>query len=103
MVEYGNIYVRRDCWFDDYENEETIFMGNVGKEEARKVQRELCQLADWCPARGDIRGRSFVQLRHHKFIVTSLYMPEDIWPNNSMILKKINTRFPMRLRVESEV
>lgn len=95
VAEYDNVYEKNatNRWFDGYEDEQVIVMRGLEKKAAKKLCREIRQWTDWLGVKGEInRGHSFVQLRHHKFIITSRHLPKDIWPNDTNQIDSLNWR-----------
>ena len=50
--------------------------------------------ADHYPCTGEIKG-GITGLRHNKFIITSNYTPEELWPLDEVLAAAIRRRFNM--------
>jgi len=62
-----------------------------GSREAAEIGHMLKIVADHYECNGEVKGGG-VALCHEKFIITSNYLPEDIWVDEQMLLA-IRRRF----------
>lgn len=95
-TEFGDVfYVKaQNKWFDGYQGEETIVLDDLDKFGAC-LGHYLKIWADKYRCSGEIKGGT-VPLRHKRFIVTSNYMPEELWSDDREMQVAIERRFQFR-------
>lgn len=77
------VYIKaQNKWFDGYTNQSSILLDDLdvarGSITSHEIGHMLKIVADRYKCYGEIKGGT-VALRHTKFIITSNYLPEDIW------------------------
>lgn len=95
-TEYGNpFYIKpQNKWFDGYQGEKVIVLDDLDKQ-GSCLGHYLKIWADKWACSGEVKGGT-VPLMHEKFIVTSNYLPFQIWPEDDEMVQAINRRFEMR-------
>lgn len=78
-------------WFDGYNNEKTIILDDL---DTPTLGHYLKIWADKYACTGEFKGGT-VHLRHTKFIVTSNYTPDQLWPDDPVMAQAIKRRFKM--------
>lgn len=92
--EYPTSYIKpQNKWFDGYNNQESILLDDLDKNGACLSH----YLKIWCdryPCYGEIKGAT-IALQHDVFIITSNYLPEQLWPQSedAEMVKAISRRF----------
>lgn len=87
----GPIYKKgQDKWFDGYNGQPTIIIDDLDHR-GQHLDHEIKIWADKYACRGEIKG-GHVELRHHRLIITSNYMPQDIW-KDQILIAAITRRF----------
>lgn len=100
MVRTGanSLYIKgQNKWFDGYFGQESILLDDFDKG-GECLGHHIKIWADKWKAYGEIKG-SMVALKHTKFIVTSNYLPQDIWADSTM-LEAIQRRFQFCHKVD---
>lgn len=86
----GTLYVKaQNKWFDGYAGEEIILLDDLDN---NCLGHYMKIWADKWSCSGEIKGGT-VPLRHKKFIVTSNYLPEELWREDDMMRRAIERRF----------
>lgn len=89
---YEGAYIKQqNKWFDNYQGEETIFIDDfdmVGK----CLGHYIKIWADKWPCVGEIKGGR-VNLEHKHLVITSNYLPKEIWEDDEPLFEAINRRF----------
>lgn len=86
----GTIYVKaQNKWFDGYVGEDIILLDDL---DTPTLGHYLKIWADKWSCNGEIKGGT-VPLRHKKFVVTSNYLPKDLWSEDNMMRRAIERRF----------
>jgi len=101
----GGLYIKQqNKWFDGYNGEDVILLDDL---DTPMLSHHLKIWADKYACNGEIKGGT-VKLRHKYFIVTSNYMPIDLWPcgpddpiTNKSLLDAIMRRF-VQIRVSAK-
>lgn len=78
-------------WFDGYNGEKTIILDDL---DTPTLGHHLKIWADKYACSGEFKGGT-VHLRHHLFIVTSNYTPDQLWPDDKVMAQAIKRRFIM--------
>jgi len=91
--EYGDVFFvkAQNKWFDGYKGEETIILDDLDKQ-GSCLGHYLKIWADKYRCTGEVKGGT-VPLRHKRFVVTSNYMPEDLWPEDKEMQHAVERRF----------
>lgn len=86
----GTLYVKpQNKWFDGYIDQQLIYIEDF---DSPCLGHLLKIWADKWECDGEVKG-GIVQLRHIRFIITSNYHPDDLWPNDSKMCEAITRRF----------
>lgn len=78
-------------WWDGYEGQEVVILEDFD-EMGACLSHKLKTWTDRYPDRGEVKG-STINLAHKKFIITSNYTPEEIWPTQPVLVEAIRARF----------
>ena len=81
-------------WFDGYKGEHVIILDDLDKLGGQTLGHYLKIWGDRYACSGEIKG-STVNLAHRKFIVTSNYTPEQLWPEDEVLAAAVRRRFKM--------
>ncbi len=99
---YGEYYNKaQNKWFDGYERQPTILLEDLDLTGAC-LGHHLKLWSDKWPVTGEVKG-GHVNLVHTRFIITSNYLPEDLWPEDRTMCRAIRRRFefiPMLIHYE---
>lgn len=79
-------------WFDGYLGQDTIILDDLDKLGGQTLGHYLKIWTDRYSCTGETKGGT-VHLRHSKFIVTSNYKIEELWPDDSTLCDALNRRF----------
>lgn len=91
----GAFYIKaQNKWFDGYTREKTIVLDDLDKGGAC-LGHYLKIWADKWACTGEIKGGT-VNLVHDRFVVTSNYLPSDLWPEDDEMRKAIERRFEVK-------
>lgn len=86
---FPNAFIKQqNKWFDGYEGQETILLDDL---DTSVLGHHLKIWTDKWPCRGEIKGGT-VPLRHKRFIITSNYLPSQIWSEDLMLATAIERR-----------
>lgn len=86
------LYIKqRNKWWDGYDLQEVALLQDLEKEDVW-AGPFLKVWADRFRVVGEIKG-GMVPLRHKVFVVTSNYLPEHIWTENSTLMETVERRF----------
>lgn len=89
---FPNAFIKQqNKWFDGYEGEETILLDDL---DTSVLGHHLKIWTDKWPCRGEIKGGT-VPLRHKRFIITSNYLPSQIWNEDPVLAEAIERRCTM--------
>lgn len=77
-------------WFDGYTGHNHIILDDVDKLGSCLAHYFKIWLDKW-PCYGEVKGGT-VALRHEKFVITSNYLPSDLWPEDSTLVEAIERR-----------
>ena len=78
-------------WFDGYQQEENILIEDIDPKVGEHLAYHIKLWADRYHAPGETKG-GMVALKHQKLIITSQYLPEEIWADEAT-REAINRRF----------
>lgn len=78
-------------WWDGYQGEKTVILDDL---DTSTLGHYLKIWADKYSCTGETKGGT-IQLRFTKFIVTSNYSPEELWPDDAVMAAAIRRRFRM--------
>lgn len=93
--QFQPFYVKaQNKWFDGYTREKVIVLDDLDKGGAC-LGHYLKIWADKWACSGEIKGGT-VNLVHEKIIVTSNYMPSELWPEDDEMRKAIERRFEFK-------
>lgn len=81
-------------WFDGYQGESVIVLDDLDKG-GSCLGHYLKIWADKWSCTGEVKGGT-VPLRHEKFIITSNYLPSDLWSDDDEMLRAIERRFEVK-------
>jgi len=85
-----SLYIKaQNKWFDGYDGELNILLDDL---DTAVLGHYLKIWADRWACSGETKGGT-VNLRHHRFIVTSNYTPEHFWGDDVAMCDAINRRF----------
>lgn len=88
--ENPDAYIKpQNKWFDGYSGEKVIILDDL---DTSMLQHYLKIWADRYACSGETKGGT-VHLQHHKFIVTSNYSIEQLWPDDDVMRQAIARRF----------
>lgn len=92
-TEFGDaFYIKpQNKWFDGYTGQETIVLDDLDKFGAC-LGHYLKIWADKWACTGEVKGGT-VNLKHRRFIVTSNYSIEELWPEDEEMQQAIRRRF----------
>jgi len=91
---YGDVYLKaQNKWFDGYSGQKNIVLDDFDKL-GTCLGHYIKIWADSWACTGEIKG-GMVNLQHDKFIITSNYMPGDIWTEDDNMLLAIERRFTL--------
>lgn len=86
----SSMYIKsQNKWFDGYRGERAILLDDL---DSSAMGHLLKIWADKWPCFGEIKGGT-VALRHERFIVTSNYLPRDLWKEDKQLRDAIQRRF----------
>lgn len=94
-TKFPNAYIKSlNKWWDDYGGEKEVILEDVTKDDHAWLTHFLLLWADKWSFKGEIKGGQ-IMLQPVTFIVTSNYLPKDIWdsPATLKTLEAINRRF----------
>lgn len=78
-------------WWCNYRGEPTVILDDLDKGGAC-LSHYIKIWADQYATKGEIKGAS-VSLNYQRFIVTSQYLPRDLWTGDEPLLEAIHRRF----------
>ncbi len=78
-------------WFDGYNGQKTILLDDL---DTPTLGHYLKIWSDKYACTGETKGGT-INLRHTKFIVTSNYTPDELWPDDKLMCQAIKRRFIM--------
>lgn len=92
-TEYGSpFYIKpQNKWFDGYQGEKVIVLDDLDKQ-GSCLGHYLKIWADKWACSGEVKGGT-VPLMHEKFIVTSNYLPHQLWPDDDEMVNAVRRRF----------
>lgn len=89
----SSLYIKaQNKWFDGYAGELNILLDDL---DTGVLGHHLKIWADKWSCTGETKGGT-IQLRHIRFIVTSNYLPEFFWPDDTAMCEAINRRFTIK-------
>lgn len=77
----NHYYKQHNLWWDGYKGEEDVYWEDFDIDEAKYGKNLKCW-ADIYPFSCEVKGGSLNKIRPKRFIVTSNYTIEQIWPND---------------------
>lgn len=87
---YPDLYVKaQNKWWDGYQGEKVVLLDDY---DTPMLGHHLKIWADKWKATGEIKGGT-VNLQHELFIITSNKTPQEIWPDDDMLVRALNRRF----------
>lgn len=90
---YPDLYVKaQNKWWDGYTGQEAVLLDDL---DTPHLGHLLKIWSDKWPCSGEIKGGT-VHLRHKIFIVTSNYLPDDLWKDDSQLCEAIQRRFELK-------
>lgn len=81
-------------WWDGYSGEKTVVLDDLDMQ-GSCLGHHLKIWADKWACTGEVKGGT-VNLKHTRFIVTSNYTPEQLWPEDEQMKKAIERRFELK-------
>lgn len=91
-----SLYIKsQNKWWDGYRGQGAVLLDDF---DSPSLGHLLKIWSDKWACYGEIKGGT-VALRHQWFIITSNYLPRELWPNDSMLEQAITRRF-LFVRVE---
>lgn len=94
---FSNIYVKsQNKWWDGYDGQDVVLLDDL---DTPVLGHYLKIWSDKWPCIGETKGGT-VNLSHKLFIVTSNYLPEKFWSDDSPLLEAINRRFLLIEKLE---
>lgn len=78
-------------WWPHYDKQETVLMNDIDPDNGKKLGGDIKIWADAYPYSGQIKG-SNIMMRPKHFIVTSQYLPKQIW-KDTKTLEAVHRRF----------
>jgi len=87
----GAFVKQQNKWWDGYEGQETVILDDL---DSNILGHYLKIWMDKWPARGEIKGGT-VPLRHRRFIVTSNYLPSQLWSEDYVLAEAVTRRCTM--------
>lgn len=92
-----SLYVKsQNKWWDGYGGERNVLLEDF---DCSSLGHLIKIWADKWSCMGEIKGAT-VALRHHNFIITSNYLPSELWPADAVLRDAVQRRFKFWL-VES--
>lgn len=85
-------------WWDGYDGELNVLLDDL---DSNTLGHLLKIWADKYACKGETKGGT-IYLRHHRFIVTSNYSPEELWPEDVAMCDAISRRFRIFYKNELE-
>lgn len=79
-------------WWDGYVGQSVVILDDLDLLGGQTLGHYLKIWADRYPCTGEIKGGT-INLRHDVFLVTSNYLPEDLWPGDLQLVEAIRRRF----------
>lgn len=91
--DYGDsVFIKaQNKWFDGYAGEKVIVLDDFDKQGVC-LGHYLKIWTDKWSCRGEVKGGT-INLVHEKFIITSNYLPSELWPDDSVLVDAIVRRF----------
>ena len=86
-------------WWDGYSGESVVVLDDLDKQ-GSCLGHYLKIWSDKWPCTGEIKG-GVVKLQHDKFVVTSNYLPSDLWPDDQVLCEAVERRFVFKKGVRS--
>lgn len=87
--DYPGAYIKSQSkWWDGYAGEEAVILDDL---DSTCLSHYLKIWMDRYPCSGEVKG-GMTQLRHHVFVVTSNYSPEELFKEQPMVGKAIRRR-----------
>lgn len=87
---YPGLYIKaQNKWWDGYQGEKVVLLDDY---DTPMLGHHLKIWADKWKATGEIKGGT-VNLKHELFIITSNKTPQEIWPDDDMLVRALNRRF----------
>jgi len=86
----GAYIKQQDAYWDDYEGEEVVILDDF---DFSGLGHYLKIWADKYPCKGKVKHMPSIPLKHKKLIITSNYLPEELWPDNEAMTKAVRRRF----------
>lgn len=92
---FPNAYRKmQNKWWDNYAQQENVILDDLDQQ-GSCLGHYLKIWTDHYDCYGEIKGGT-VALNHKRFVVTSNYEPEDLWPNDKVLCEAIRRRFRFR-------
>jgi len=92
LAMYPDHYIKsRDQWWQSYQHQEVVCLDDLSIFEAPRLGSYMKDWADFKPFQAETKGSSMM-IRPKLFIVTSQYMPEELWHDKNTT-DAINRRF----------
>ena len=86
---YGPFFVKAQSkWWDGYAGQKTVILDDLDSD---TLGHYLKIWMDEYACQGEIKGAT-IALNYDKFIVTSNYHPDELWPNNQVMARAILDR-----------
>jgi len=87
-------------WWDNYEGQDTVILDDLTKEGAKCLTYHLRRWLDKRAFPAEIKGSLQKSVCFSKFIITSNYLPKDIWTDDPETVEAIERRCEMKTMFE---
>ncbi len=95
-TEYPDAFSKmQNKWWDGYQFEDHVILDDLDMLGGQTLGHHLKIWGDSYFATGEIKGGT-LNLNHKKLIITSNYTPEEMWPDDPVLVKAIKRRYPAR-------